>query len=121
MCARKDALLRVCAFIIARRYTYRRSQVVVPGDPVLANARGFWDYVQDGSAERDAAAPVVSVTSTEPTPEPTPEPTLEPTLEPMPEPVAVPVEPVGGTTDRGNDLPGNAGRGVGRARRSRGG
>ncbi|HME21158.1 MAG TPA: ParM/StbA family protein, partial [Acetobacteraceae bacterium] len=32
----------------AAREAYPRSQVVVPADPVLANARGFWDYVQDG-------------------------------------------------------------------------
>jgi plasmid segregation protein ParM len=132
----------------AAREAYPRSQVVVPADPVLANVRGFWDYAQDGPAERDAAAPVVSVTSAEPTPEPiavpeepaggttdrgddTPStaergaaaPVVSATLaEPTPEPVAVPEEPAGDTTDRGDDTPSTAGRGVvRRGRRARGG
>ena len=41
--------------------------------------------------------------------------------EPAPEPVAVSEEPAGDTTDRRDDLPGTAGRGVGRSRRVRGG
>src|SRR5271165_1881726 len=120
----------------AAREAYPRSQVVVPADPVLANARGFWDYVRDGPAERDAAAPVVSATSAEPAPEPvavpeepagdttdrgddTPStaerdaaaPVVSATsAEPTPEPIAVPEEPAGDTTDRGDDTPSTAER-----------
>jgi hypothetical protein len=131
----------------AAREAYPRSQVVVSADPVLANACGFWDYVQDGPAERAAAAPVVSAPSAEPTPEPVAAPE-EPagdttdrgdntpgaaerdaaapvvsatSAEPTPEPIAVPEEPAGDTTDRGDNTPSTAGRGRGRTRRARGG
>jgi plasmid segregation protein ParM len=114
----------------AAREAYPRSQVVVSADPVLANACGFWDYVQDGPAERAAAAPVVSAPSAEPTPEPVAAPE-EPagdttdrggtaerdapvvsatSAEPTPEPIAVPEEPAGDTTDRGDNTPGTAER-----------
>src|SRR5208337_597368 len=99
------------------------------------------------TAERDAAAPVVSATSAEPTPEPiavpeepagdttdrgddTPStaerdaaaPVVSATsAEPTPEPIAVSEEPAGDTTDRGDDTPSAARRGPGRARRARGG